>query len=113
MGIGIECMALGCPKEARWQIGFRIWPVGVLNRHARNAVEGLTGKCVCDEHAVRDLDKFFTAKAKRQMEIGFLNAGRGMPDFSTAQVVHTEITEGEPITAEEAQSLGGFPDMPG
>lgn len=110
MSTGVECMAKGCPKEARWQIGFRIWPAGVSSRSSRNSVEGLTGCCVCDEHAVRDLDKFFTSKAKEQMAVGFLNAGRGMPDFATAEVVHTEITEGEPITIEQAAQLGGFPD---
>ena len=110
MGMCVECAVKGCPKEARWQIGFRIWPVGV-SRHNRNAVEGITGKCVCDEHAIRDPSTFFTTRGKEQMAMGFLNAGRGMPDFTTAQIVHTEITEGEPISAEEAQSLGGFPEM--
>ena len=110
MGMNVACNAPGCLKEARWQIGFRIWPAGV-SRHSRNAVEGLTGKCVCDEHAIRDPESFFTSKGKQAIATGFLNAGRGMPDFSTAQIVHTEITEGEPITAEEAQSLGGFPEM--
>ena len=93
-----KCVAAGCPKSARWQIGFRLWPCGVVNRHKRNGVEGLTGACVCDEHAIRDPEQFFTAKAKRRIEIGFLQAGRGMPDFATAQIIHLAITDGEPIS---------------
>lgn len=111
MSFGVKCSATDCPKGARWQIGFRIWPVGVANRHPRNCTEGLSGAVVCDEHAIRDPEKFFTAKGKQRLEVAFLQAGRGMPDFSTAQIVHTEITEGEPITKEQAAQLGGFPEM--
>ena len=106
-GLG-KCSIKGCPKGARWQIGFRIWPRGISHRTASNGVEGMTSVCVCDEHAIRDAEKFFTAKAKERIVIGFLQAGRGMPDFSTAQIIHTEISEGEPISAEEAAQLGGF-----
>ena len=42
--------------------------------------------------------------------IADLNAGRGYPDFSTAEIIHTAITEGEPISPFEAAQLGGFPD---
>lgn len=110
MSFGVDCAVEGCPKEARWQIGFRIWPIGADTRNLHKAIEGMTGKCVCDEHAIRDPEKFFTPAGKERMAVGFLNAGRGMPDFSTAQIVHTEISGGEPITMEEARHLGGFPD---
>lgn len=105
-----KCLSDGCPKSARWQIGFRIWPRGVLTRTKRNCVEGLTGVCVCDEHAVRDPDKFFTPRGKEKMEMAFLQCGKGMPDFTTAEVIHTSIESGGPITPEEAQRLGGFAD---
>ncbi len=110
MQTAMKCTVLGCPKTARWQVGFRVWPCGITNRVKRNAVEALTGICVCDEHAIRDPARFFTAKGKERIAVGFLQAGRGMPDFSTAQIIHTEITEGEPITMEEASRLGGLPD---
>jgi len=105
-----KCMGRDCPKSARWQVEFRIWPTGVAARTEHNCVEGLTGLCVCDEHAIRDPDKFFTAKGKQRMAVGFLQAGRGMPDFSTAQIVHSQIADGEPIGPIEAQRLGGIPD---
>jgi hypothetical protein len=105
-----KCSVSGCPKTARWQIGFRIWPAGISNRVKANSLGGITGVLVCDEHAIRDPEKFFTARGKERMAMGFLEGGRGMPDFSTAQIIHTQITEGEPITAAEAMRLAGFPD---
>lgn len=111
MGVFGRCGSGDCPKDARWQIGFRIWPRGRDHTKA-NAVEGLTGVCVCDEHAIRDPDKFFTPRGKEAIEMSFLQCGKGMPDFSTAEIIHTEIADGAPITPEEAQRLGGFADSP-
>jgi hypothetical protein len=110
MGLGVECCIKGCPKEARWHIGFRVWPAGrnVMNRAA--AVEGVSGKFVCDEHVVRDPDKFWTPGLKERMQLAFLQNGRGMPDFTNAEIIHTEISEGEPITMVEAGRLGGSLD---
>jgi len=81
-----------------------------VNRSKHNAVEGLSGACVCDEHAIRDPGEFFTPKGKERIASGFMQAGRGVPDFSTAQIVHTQITDGEAISPLEAAQLGGFPD---
>lgn len=104
-----QCYASGCAKDARWQVAFRVWPIG--DRSRRGCVAGMSGCCVCDEHAPRDADKFFTAKAKEQIEITFLRGGRGMPDFTTAQIVLAEIVDGEPLTMHEAASLGNLPEM--
>jgi hypothetical protein len=106
-----KCNVTLCPKTARWQIGFRVWPSGLTKRVKGNSVEGLTGVCVCDEHVIRDPEKFFTTRGKNMIAAGFLQAGRAMPDFSTAQIIHTEITDGDPIGPAQAAQLGGFPDM--
>lgn len=105
-----KCAIDGCPKSARWQIGFRLWPHGMRNRTAHNAVDGMTGCLVCDEHAVHDPDKFFTTRCKEQIAMQFLQAGKGMPDFSTAQIVHLAIVDDDPISPSEAVALGGIPD---
>jgi hypothetical protein len=66
---------------------------------------------VCDQHAIRNSEVVFTPETKNVIMVKFLNAGRGMPDFSTAQIVHTEIDDGSPIGYGEAASLGGVPDQ--
>ena len=104
-----KCSVGGCPKTARWQIGFRINPAGT--KSDINAVEGLTGVVVCDEHAIRNPDQFFTPKRKRWLLAGFLHEGKGMPDFATAQIIHNEIAGGEPISPGEAARLGGVPGV--
>lgn len=109
MPLNRKCDANGCPKDARWQIAFRIWPVGAKLRTRATCIEGMSGACVCDEHAVRDPEKFFTSKAKERIAIALLQNGRGMPDFSTAQIIHTEVVDGEPLTKVEAASLDGLP----
>lgn len=106
-----KCDSIGCPKDARWQIAFRVWPAGVKLRTQATCMEGISGACVCDEHAVRDPEKFFTSKAKERIAVVFLQGGRGMPDFTTAQIIHTEVVDGEPLTREEATSLQGLPEM--
>lgn len=111
MGMGRACSYPGgCPKEARWIIGFRVWPCGV-RRTLHNAVDGALALWVCDEHAIRNPEVVFTPETKDMITMRFLKAGRGMPDFDTAQVVHTEIEEGNPIGYGEAASLGGVPDQ--
>lgn len=105
-----KCNHPSCPKTARWQIGFRVWPAGTASAGKKGAVEGLTSVCVCDEHAIRNPETFYTPRRKQELEMAFLQAGRGMPDFRTAQVIHTEIAAGFPIGPEEAQRLGGFAD---
>jgi hypothetical protein len=102
-----KCHVAGCSKQARWQIGFRIWPAAVVHRTPNNGIEGISGTCVCDEHAVRDPDKFFTPAGKEKIAISFLQGGKGMPDFSTAQIIHTALVDDDPITKEEAARLGG------
>ena len=104
---GNKCDLPGCLKQARWQIAFRIWPIGVSKTGLVKPVEGLTSTCVCDEHAIRDTAKFFTPVAKEHLALGFLEAGRGMPDFATAEIIHTAIDSDDPITKDEAMRLGG------
>jgi hypothetical protein len=104
-----KCSIKGCPKTARWQLGFRVWPHGIRNRQESNAVEGATNTWVCDEHAIRNPDEFFTGHTKEQLVLQFLKHGRGMPDLSTAQIVHTEIGDGPEISVSDAAKLGGVP----
>lgn len=110
MGMGRKCCAPGCLKEARWIVGFRVWPCGVRRLH-HNAIDGALALWVCDEHAIRNPEALFTPDNKNQIIMRFLHAGRGMPDFATAQIVHTEIEDGSPIGFGEAASLGGVPDQ--
>lgn len=107
-----QCGVPGCPKDARWQIAFRIWKVRETLRTTATCVEGMCGICVCDEHTISDPDKFFTPLAKERIAVAFLQRGRGMPDFSTAEIIHIDMN-GEPLSPEEAASLDGLPDMVG
>lgn len=101
-------MAGRCPKMARWQISFRVWPVHAHGMDVKDAFEGLTGAAVCDEHAIRDPDAFFTGRGKQIIAVEMQKAGRGRPDFDRVHIIHNEIMGDSLVTVADALRLGGI-----
>lgn len=91
----IKCALKGCARDARHQIGMRLWPIGVPRDLTQPSIAYI-GLGVCDKcRAKVDLKHFLSAEGKARMQGAFQGAGRIPPDFERAELVFHRIDGGK------------------
>lgn len=96
MSARAKCSWGGCGRDARWQIGLRMWalatPTGA--RTSKNGITMLSGVTICEECRPKVKPSDFTLPEAREWIGGaLLRMGKALPDFDAAQLTFEEIVD--------------------
>lgn len=91
-----KCSWGECGRDARWQVGFKIWALG-RPKTAQNCLRMLSSVTVCDECRPKlKVEDFLLPEGRERIGSALLSLGKAIPDFNSAVLDLQEIID-EPV----------------